>query len=331
MNLAAQGAQLFVLAGVVFLALGALLAAVSVRLFGARLSRWEPSTRHRALMLLAALPALSAVVLLFVASLPSLLALLVPGLDHCSSHQDRHAHLCFVHLPRVGIHTGLLVGLVFLASYALLRGGLAVSSAVRALRVVATLARTGEHRSDLGITIVETRQPVCFAAGLLRPRVLLSRGLFESLSGEQRAVILAHERAHVMRRDALLASVAQALAAFHLPGIGRWLVAELEVAAEQACDEEAARCVSDRVAVAAAILAFERAAQGLAAHDLGVVSAGFGARAVERRVEALLGDPPQRQSLRPVVIALSAAAAGLLLLANQLHHLTESVLSVIAH
>lgn len=331
MSLAAQSAQLFLLAGVVFLALGASSAALLVRLFAARLSQWEPRARHRALTLLAALPALSAVGLLFAASLPSLVALLVPGLDHCPVHDDGHAHLCFVHLPHVGIHTGLLVSLVFLASYALLRAAFAASSVLRALRVVDALARTGERRSDLGITILETRQPLCFAAGLFRPRVLLSRGLFDALSAEERAVILAHERAHVRRRDALVASIARALAVFHLPWAGRWLVHELEVAAEQACDEEAAPSVTDRVSVAAVILAVERAAQGVVASEISPVAVAFGARAVERRVEALLGDPPQQQSLRPLVISAGVAVVSLLVLADELHHLTESVLSVIAH
>lgn len=331
MSLAAQSAQLFLLAGVVFLALGALSAAVLVRLGGARLAQWEPRARHRALTLLAALPTVSAVGLLFAASLPSLVALVVPGLDHCPVHDDGHAHLCFVHLPHVGIHTGLFVTLVFLASYALLRAGLAASSVLRALRVVAALVRTGERRSDLDITVVETRQPLCFAAGLFRPRVLLSRGLFDALSAEERAVILAHERAHVRRRDALVGSLARALAAFHLPWAGRWLVDELEVAAEQACDEEAARCVTDRVSVAATILAVERAAQDVVARELGPVAVAFGARAVERRVEALLGDPPQQQSLRPLVVSVGVAVVSVLVLAGELHHLTESVLSVIAH
>lgn len=331
MSLSAQSAQLFLLAGVVFLALGALSAAVLVRLGGARLARWEPRARHRALALLAALPAISALGLLFAASLPSLIALVAPGLDHCPVHDDGHAHLCFVHLPKVGVHTGLLEGLVFLTSYAVLRAGFAASSVLRALRVVAALARTGERRSDLGITIMETTQPLCFAAGLFRPRVLLSRGLFDALSAEERAVILAHERAHVRRRDALVASVARALAAFHLPWVGRWLVHEIEVAAEQACDEEAARCVADRVSVAAAILAVERATQDAISRELGSVAVAFGARAVERRVEALLGDPPQQQSLRPLVVSFGVAVVGLLALADELHHLTESVLSVIAH
>lgn len=331
MSPSAQSVQLFLLAGIAFLAFGALVAAAFVRIGGARLSRWEPRARHRAIAILAALPAACAVVLLFAASLPSLVALVLPALDHCPVHDDGHVHLCFVHLPKAGIHTGLLLSLVFLVSYAALRAVFAASSVVRAVRVVAALARTGEQRRDLGITIVETSQPVCFAAGLLRPRVLLSRGLFNALSPEERAVVLAHERAHVRRRDALVGSVVRALAVVHLPWARRWLVHELEVAAEQACDEEAAQFVTDRVSVAAAILTVERAAQHAATRELAPVAMAFGARAVERRVEALLGEPEPPRSLRPLVISIGVGLVSVLVLADELHHLTESVLSVIAH
>lgn len=331
MSLAAQSAQLFLLAGLAFAVVGALVAAALVRLGGARLARWEPRARHRAIAMLAALPAASAAVLLFAASLPSLVALAAPALDHCPAHDDGHAHLCFVHLPEVGIHAGLLLVLVFLVSYAALRAAFAAASVARAVRLVAALVKTGERRGDLGVTIVETPQPVCFAAGLLRPHVLLSRGLFEALSLEERAVVLAHERAHVRRRDALVGGVVRALAVAHVPGIGRWLVRELEVAAEQACDEEAARVVADRVSVAAAILTVERAARHTTGGALAPVAAPFGARAVERRVEALLGEPAPRRSLRPLAIAVAVGLASALVLAGELHHLTESVLSVIAH
>lgn len=331
MSPAVQSAQLFLLAGVAFLAFGAVVAAVLARLMGAQLSTWEPRARHRAIAMLAALPVASAVGLLFAASLPSLLALVAPALDHCPVHDDGHAHLCFVHLPKVGIHIGLLLSLVFLVSYGALRAVFAAASVLYAVRVVAALAKTGEQRHDLDVTIVETSQPVCFAAGLLRPRVLLSRGLFDALSPEERAVVLAHERAHVRRRDALVGSIVRALAVVHLPWVGRWLVHELEVAAEQACDEEAARLVTDRVSVAATILTVERAAQHAAARELDTVAVAFGARAVERRVEALLGEPMPPRSLRPVAISLGIVLVSVLVLADELHHLTESVLSVIAH
>jgi Zn-dependent protease with chaperone function len=331
MSPAAQSAQLFLLAAVAFLAIGSLASALVVRLVHDKLSQWEPRARHRALATLAALPVLTALALLFAVSLPSFVALVAPGYDHCLVHDDAHAHLCFVHLPKVSINTALMLGLVFVVSYALLRAALAASSVLRAVRVVAVLARTGEPRPDLGITIVESTHPVCLTAGLLRPRVLLSRGLFESLGAEERAVILAHERAHVQRRDALVASFVRALGVLHLPTVGSWLVRELEVAAEQACDEEAALAVTDRLAVAAAILSVERAAQHAAASPLDPVAVAFGARAVERRVQALLSEPTPPRSLRAMAVSLGVALLGVLALADELHHLTESLLSAIAH
>lgn len=331
MSPAAQSAQLFLLAGCTFLALGALTAAVILRFARARLVRWEPRVRHRAILMLAALPVASSLALLFSASLPSILGLVVPALDHCPAHGGGHAHLCFVHLPPEGIHGVLLLLLVFVASYAGLRAFFAALRIARALRVVSALVKTGEPCRELGVTLVETPQPVCFAAGILRPRVLLSRGLFEALRPEERAVVLAHERAHVRRRDALVGTVVRALAVLHLPWVGRWLVRELEVAAEQACDEVAARCVADRVSVAAAILTVERAVRHAETCGLAPVTAAFGARAVERRVEALLDEPAPPQPLRWLLLAIGAALASSLVLAEELHHLTESVLSIIAH
>lgn len=331
MSAAAQSAQLFLLAGCTFLALGALAAAVILRLARARLVQWAPQVRHRAIVLLAALPVASALALLFSASLPSLVALVVPALDHCPAHGDGHAHLCFVHLPPEGIHGGLLLLLVFVASYAGLRLLFAAARVLRALRVVSALVKTGTPRPELGVTLVESSRPVCFAAGIVRPRVVLSRGLFQALSPEERAVVLAHERAHVRRRDALVGAVVQALAVLHLPWVGRWLVRELEVAAEQACDEAAARCVADRVSVAATILTVERAALHAGTRELAPVAAAFGARAVERRVEALLAEPVPPQRLRWLTVPTVAVLGSSLVLADELHHLTESVLSIIAH
>jgi Zn-dependent protease with chaperone function len=323
--------QFFLLAALVFLGLGSVVTALLARSVGARLERWEPCARHRALVLFASLPALATLVLLFAASLPSLIALVVPGLDHCPGHDDGHVHLCFVHLPTVGMSSVPTLGLVFLATAAVVRAALAVSSALRAGRIVTALAKTGEERTDLDLTFVATEHPVCMVAGLFRPRLLFSRALFDSLSAEQRAVILAHERAHVTRRDALFGGVVRALAVMHLPWVGRWLVQELEVAAEQACDEEAARWTGDRLAVAETILAVERAAQRTPVWQLSPFAVAFGARAVERRVEALLVEPTEGQSLRPLVFALGVVLVSLLALADPLHHLTESVLSVIAY
>lgn len=326
-----QSVQLFLLAGLAFLAMGALGSALVVWLVRGQLVTWDPRARHRAIVVLGALPVLTSLALLMAVSFPSLLALGLPGLDHCTGHDDAHVHLCFTHLPVTHVHTGLTLTLGLLLGYGVLRATLATARMVRALRVVRCLASVGEEQPSSGFTVIDTAQPMCLTAGLLKPRVLLSRGLLEVLGDGEQTVVLAHERAHVQRRDALTASLVRGLSVFHLPTVGRWLMNELEVAAEQVCDEEAA-AQTDRVTVAAAILAVERATWGSVENRmLGAVAVAIGATAVERRVEALLADPQKPTSLWGLSSALVATFAAMLVHADELHHLAEFLLSLVAH
>lgn len=327
---ALQAGRLFLLAGLLFLALGSVAAALVTRFGVGPLSLLGPRTRHRALVGLAGLPVLLAALLMMSAALPSVASLAMPSLDHCARHDDGHAHLCFVHLPHGEGSSVLTLGFVLLLAYAVARLALAAADLVRAGRVLDALVITAEHRADLGIALIDTSLPVCLAAGLLRPRVLLSRGLLLALGDGERAVILAHERAHVRRLDALVATVVRVLACFHLPSVARWLTSEVEIAAEQACDEESAALVGDRLLVASTILAVERANLAAEVPAVGLAAAGFGQRAVERRVESLLAEPRVEASsaglflASAAVIALAAAGAG------ELHHVTETALSFVA-
>jgi Zn-dependent protease with chaperone function len=325
----AQSIQLFFLAAVLFLLLGAVVSALLVQSLKQRLWVWEPRTRHRAIVLLALLPMFTTVGLLLTVSLPSALSLFFPAFDHCLDHAG-HVHLCFVHFPDDAANLPLHLALVFIATYAGARVLLFGAGVLRASRVLGALARTGLRRNDLDVVVLETPAPICFAAGLWRPQVLISRGLLQWLDASQRAIVLAHERAHVRRHDALVANIVRVCAMWHFPRIAAWLVRELEVAAEQVCDEEAGAIVGDRIAVAEAILSVERAALAQLALVPSTAAVAFGERAVERRVESLLRDPQPALPLRPVYAGLCLGAATLMLFANGLHHATESVLSVLA-
>lgn len=168
------------------------------------------------------------------------------------------------------------------------------------------------------------------AGGLLRPRVLVSRGLLEQLGEDGQTVVFEHERAHIRRRDALVASLVRFCVPLHVPGVGTWLLREIEIAAEQACDEETGTRIGDRTKVAEAILAVERLAQ-LTPESLLPGAVGFGDCAVIRRVESLLAEPKAPRSLRPLGAALCLVMAAVLLGSSTLHHTTESLISVIAH
>jgi Zn-dependent protease with chaperone function len=327
---AVSSLELFMLAGLAFVAVGSVAAGVVVRLASRPLLGLEPHLRHRLLVGLAAAPVIVSGLLLFSAALPSVVSLLVPMLDHCSTHDDGHAHLCFIHLPRGPLNLSTLLLLVFATSYVLARCVLSGASIFRSSRLLRALTATGLPTAN-DVTILETSEAVCMAAGLLRPRVLVSRGLLDQLGEDGQAVVFEHERAHIRRRDALVASLVRFCVPLHFPGVGPWLLREIQIAAEQACDEETGARIGDRTRVAETILVVERLAQRAPAGTIPAGAVGFGDCAVVRRVESLLDEPKAPGSLRPLGIALTLATVAVLLGSSTLHHTTESLISVIAH
>ena len=322
---------LFAVAALGFLALGSVLAAILALSVRSQLKLWQPRSRHAALLSIAVMPAACSFWLLLCASAPAFIALLVPELDHCALHADDHAHLCFKHLPQGAVHGQVLLALIGVASYVFVRAAIAARSGMRALRVLRALSRTAQQRSDVAASIVDAAQPMCFTAGFLRPRVFVSRGLLETLNAAELGIVLLHEQAHVRRADALCSALARACAGLHLPRVRHWLLRELQLSAEQACDEEAALAVHDRLAVASAILRVERIAQGApATHGLGMMAVAFGESAVEQRVCAMLDDPRQNSQLKLWSALGSAVAICGLVASGPLHHVTESLVSALA-
>jgi len=147
-------------------ALGSLLSALVVRGVGRRVTRWEPRTRHRALVLLAALPLPHRRGAHALATLPSLLSLELPGfrpLQRCTTTHIRTS--AFVHLPSMGVNAGALFVLLVFLGYAALRASFAIVRVVRALRVLRGLGMSGEnarrsrcdHHRDVAATLPDGR------------------------------------------------------------------------------------------------------------------------------------------------------------------------------
>lgn len=94
-----------------------------------------------------------------------------------------------------------------------------------------------------------------FTLGLLRPRIYLPEGL----TGEARAAVLLHERAHIRRGDPLLKPLYYAVVCLHWWNPLAWLAfRELGRAMEQACDEAAlrGRTPAERAAYCESLLQF---------------------------------------------------------------------------
>jgi hypothetical protein len=113
------------------------------------------------------------------------------------------------------------------------------------------------------------------------------------------------------------------------PSARRRVLQALEIAAEQSCDEAAARTIGDRLAMAEVILKVERLLQPLP-RGLGPLALSFGGTAVELRVSALLESPrTEHRSIAVVLLALLLVA--LFAASEPLHHLTETLLGTLTH
>ncbi len=316
--------QLALLTAGLFGAVTAIAIALSYPMLAPRLARLPPDRRARVLTMLAVAPLVIGVLHTALCFVPGALGILWPALDHCFEH-GAHPHLCPVHLPgSAGSTVGwLAAGLLFGAPLlALLRRVPRVLRARNLVRALTASAQAGPRR---GTRRVEAARPFAAAA---EGHVLLSAGLVEQLSDPHLDVVVAHEQAHLQRRDPLLRSVVGLLSVGHLPSVGRRLLADLELASEQACDEAAAASVGDRALVAQALLAVERLLGGHQPSAIAAPSFEPGAGLVQR-IEALLGPAATAPSASLERRLLAAVALASLAASGPLHHATESLIGLL--
>jgi beta-lactamase regulating signal transducer with metallopeptidase domain len=159
---------------------------------------------------------------------------------------------------------------------------------------------------------------------LIQPRVYISERLRELLSERQVEAVLEHERAHATHMDALVKHVAALAAELQIPWVARALLAELDLACEQACDARAAAAVGDRFTVAEAILAVERASRDW---ESPAAALGFADDVIEARVKGLL-EPSWTSPHWSIFAAIATATlCSAVVTYDNLHHAAETLLS----
>lgn len=252
---------------------------------------WRLAPRLQAIVLIAAIGGLA----LIPASLVAInLSTALATLGGSGSLLDRCGTLIVALLDKPLARPDLTLSLLLLGLGTV---GIAVG-AVRAWRSQASarrLARTGEGR----LVVAESGQRFAFTAGLLRPRVVVSRGLLDQTPSQWRPVILAHEHAHRRGRHPLFVFVAETLAR-GLPLLPlRWAADLLRLTLEAVADEQATRTIGDRALVAEAI-------GGLALAPAGG-PVGFEGNEV-RRVRRLLAAPPVVRPLVGAAIVMTTLA-----------------------
>lgn len=301
-------------------ALAAGLAVSLIWPLAARLSRrCSPARRADSLVLAGALPMAVSVGLSIALVVPTALDILGVQPDHCHAH-DHGLHLCGVHGDA---HAPLLVmGAVLFPLFA--SRGLSLAARLwRASQDVLALEVLGKRSGRL--VEVPGEVPLCHATGVIRPRVLLSAGLRARLGAPAIAAALAHEHAHLRRRDPAALAFLEFAAIFGLSGAG--LAFAFRNAADEAADAEAAVEVG-AVAVADALVRMARFIREHPAPRVGAALA-FGAHPLEYRVVRLLGGPETPTKARGLAVSGAIAVAALLLGAlgaEPIHHVVEDLL-----
>ncbi len=235
---------------------------------------------------------------------------LTEGLDHCLSHTESHHHLCFSHPPH---QTGKAWS--WLAQLGLLGVGVGVLLPIvrrlfLELRLTHTLiemsrtmvppgACSGAHNlhAPPEVRWLEQEQALALAAGLFRPVILLSTGLAERVDKNTLDVVLAHEQAHLQRRDTVLAMCDRIAASFLPDVVSRPLLEDIELARELACDQAAAAAVGSPLLVAKALTQVARARLSVPA-----VGVSLGGASITTRVMVLLNPVEARQNAKVTVL-----------------------------
>ena len=179
--------------------------------------------------------------------------------------------------------------------------------------------------------VVNVDAPLMALAGILRPRVIVSRRLIEALTPDELAASVAHESGHQRARDNVKRLAMRAAPdVLSATAVARTLERGWASASEHSADRLAVRDSTDaRCALASALVKVARLASS--APTLGEpISTFAGGGEIAWRVERLLDDDPHVRAAPPVGprwiaagVALSAAWLSYAPLLRAVHEATE--------
>jgi Zn-dependent protease with chaperone function len=172
----------------------------------------------------------------------------------------------------------------------------------REVQAVCRACGTGE------LAVVSLDAPHAFAVPGRPGRILITRGMLTALDGDERRVVLAHERAHLDGRHHWLRAVTEACAA-----LNPLLIPVREAVAylvERGADEHAATVTGSRELVARALAKAALASGSTNRMPAWSAALRFTGCKISARVAALHCDPPRPEPLVPSgVLALGVATA----------------------
>jgi hypothetical protein len=230
-------------------------------------------------------------------------------------------HLCLA-------HPGGAMPLLPLAIFTLVwfgwRPARSLLITTRRLRAAGSLLSTRSWTTDpgTGVLLSQLGDANAYTVGLFRPRIIADHAWWSSLDQDERAIVAAHEQAHVRCADPLSHTVALTLAGFAPSRLAGPLVAGWLGWTELRADQNAAQVVGDPVRVASFLVAQRRRDLTLA------LVPAFGGGDLTQRVTRLLDEPHHRPRLRSDLPATACLGGGALvvvltLVGYQIHGFVE--------
>ncbi len=255
--------------------------------------------------------------------LPSLMDRQEIASEHCYSHINGIAHLCWfnpiVHLSDVFWLAGILV----MALVIIFNAYKFIAFLINHWHFQTTLEFISQHDPKNHVFQIASDRFFAFSSGLFAPRAFMSSRLIEKLSPLQYDVVIAHEQAHCRRHDVLQRLFLAFAGLFHFPGTRQQLISDLELAHEQICDDAAVQKVGDRYLVAETIVKIARQLNlNLPEQKIGISS--FDGSHIDIRIQQLLEQPKPitRQTILLSALVFSLFFCGVLTLTMPLHHLS---------
>jgi Zn-dependent protease with chaperone function len=216
-----------------------------------------------------------------------------------------------------------LFSVVFIA-FVLIRLG-RLASSVRKEHRFFKLMEKSAIRAIGNSRVVPLDEPQAFVLGFIKPKIYLSRGLFKKFDKNSLKTIVAHEKAHLNRRDPLRRLLASIALVFHLPKVAAEINQQLGLIQELIADNAAADKSECRLNLAQILVGFARLRGG------GKVSAfEFGNSFIEIRVRRLLNSDNNSAKISLAAFAFAGVTLliGAVVLSQKLHLLYELMLSL---
>lgn len=144
----------------------------------------------------------------------------------------------------------------------------------------------------LGAVLIDVNSPLAFIAGLIRPKIYISKGLFNSLTRDEIKAVFLHELHHKKRKDPLRLFINSFIkdAFFYIP-IVRYFSKLFHAIKERAADDMVVSVTGKPLELASAILKVSTNNKFMMAASI------KGAGEIEDRVKRLIGEGANRIEL----------------------------------